>query len=328
MQQISRNLRRALFRVHRRQGQTYSYSEPLSRRDEVVDYLSECKGALQKEAVSTLVQMLQAEDPPIRLQLIRVLAPIRGPEATAALARRALFDPSDAVREAAVQALRDRPRDECRKTFLDGLRYPWAPVADHAAEALVALDDRDAVFSLAGLLDKPDPRAPFRNREGRWVQPELVRINHLRNCLLCHAPSFDRKDRVRGLVPEPGKPLREEYYESSQGTFVRADVTYLRQDFSVLQFVADHDRWPSHQRFDYLVRTRELTPRERAALPDASAGDGPGDSRKKGADRVPPPSYPQREAVLFALRELTGEDAGDTAEDWYRFLFWNWEDEL
>jgi hypothetical protein len=34
--------------------------------------------------------------------------------------------------------------------------------------------------------------------------------------------------------------------------------------------------------------------------------------------------YPQREAVLFALRELTGEDLGKSSADWDRFLLGPW----
>jgi HEAT repeat protein len=59
------------------------------------------------------------------------------------------------------------------------------------------------------------------------------------------------------------------------------------------------------QRFDFLVRTRAVTPLEAARLVEA---------HKKET------TYPQREAVLFALRELTGKDAGPTSEAW-RELF-------
>ena len=55
------------------------------------------------------------------------------------------------------------------------------------------------------------------------------------------------------------------------------------------------------QRYDYLVRTRHAT------LPELT-------QVKKSE------SYPQRESVLFALRELTGKDAGTTARDWQREL--------
>src|SRR5262249_31196953 len=153
------------------------------------------------------------------------------------------------------------------------------------------------------LLDQPDPRSPEPAGKGKWVVPELVRVNHLRNCLLCHAPAFDRSDPVRGLVPTPGRPLRGLYYESMRGTFVRADVTYLHQDSSVMQPVAKADPWPAQQRFDYLVRRRELTSDE-AKAHTATHAAAPKGTR--------PASYPQRDAVLFALGELTGLQAGDS----------------
>jgi len=59
------------------------------------------------------------------------------------------------------------------------------------------------------------------------------------------------------------------------------------------------------QRFDFLVRTRAVTPLEAARLVEA---------HKKET------TYPQREAVLFALRELTGREGQASTEDWERWL--------
>jgi hypothetical protein len=261
-----------------------------------------------EETVSTLVQMLEVGPPYNRGHLTTLLTGKQGRKATALLARQALFDFAANVREAAVKALEDRPREDYRAALLDGLRHPWPPVADHAAEALVALDDQAATFHLLSMLDEPDPGAPALNKDNKWFVSEMVRVNHLRNCLLCHAPSFAPDDPVRGLVPTPGEPLPQGYNASRRGNFVRADITYLRQDFSAIQPVPDHGRWPTYQRFDYLVRTRELTAEERAA-----------EDRRKEQPR--PVSYPQRNAVLFALRELTGVDAGDSSADWYQLLW-------
>jgi hypothetical protein len=88
---------------------------------------------------------------------------------------------------------------------------------------------------------------------------------------------------------------------------VRADITYLRQDFSVTERVAKPDKWPEWQRFDYLVRTRELTADEVAA-------------HRKKPRKSRFASYPQRYAVRFALRELTGLDAGEESADWREIL--------
>jgi hypothetical protein len=261
----------------------------------------------QVEAVPTLTQLLQAEDKPLRLLLVELLSRIKGRAATQALVQRALFDLSEEVREAAVAVLAERPGDEFRTELLAGFRYPWAPVADHAAEALVALRDRAALPGLVQVLDEADPALATvpPSPEGKPATPvvrEVVRVNHLKNCLMCHAPSLDTTEPVRGLVPTPGQPLpptfSPAYYVAATGTFVRADITYLKQDFSVPQPVAQPGAWPCSQRFDYLVRLR---PAKLVEL----------------IERIrPPETYPQREAVLFALRELTGRDARPTAADW------------
>ncbi len=303
-----------------------------------------------ESAVPALVQLLQVEDRPDRLLLVELLSEIKGEAASAALVGRALFDLAPDVREAAVLALRERPANEYRVSLLEGLRYPWAPVADHAAEALVALEDREALPALERLLSEPDPDRPaarkynfadlaaemngnadvpyllanrklveLKTRQSGirasvflsdpyfsdsyerlphsiperkpeiWVVRELVRTNHLRNCLLCHAPSQSRDDPVRGLVPSPGQsPSSVPYYEGGNGQFVRADITYLRQDFSVVQPVARAAPWPAHQRYDYVVRTRYPRPDE----PSTMSGD----------------DSPQRAAVRFAIHELKGKE--------------------
>jgi hypothetical protein len=247
----------------------------------------------QEDCVSTLEQVLQAEEAPLRLLMVKQLAKIPGPLAAAALARRAVFDLSPGVREQAVQALQHRPANQWRPTILAALRYPWAPAADHAAEALVNLGDKAAAGDLAKLRDLPDPAVPAYDADKKkWLVPEVVRVNHLGNCLLCHAPSTDRQDPLRAPVPEQGERLPPIYYQSARGPAVRFDVTYLRQDFAVQQGVENAKPWPDVQRFDYLVRKREVPADEGAARAAAA----------KGRD------YPQREAVLFALRELTGTD--------------------
>jgi hypothetical protein len=261
-----------------------------------------------EDGLSTVDQMMQVDEPAVRMGLVEFLASVNGEKSGPLLARHALFDASPEVREKSIDALRKWPRRHAREVLLDGLRYPWPPIAAHAAEALVALDDRASIPRLTALLDEPDPREPVRNEDGKWVVKEVVRINHLRNCLLCHAPSHSEKDLVRGVVPKPGEPLPQAYYASREGDFVRADVTYLRQDFSLTERVAKPDKWPKVQRFDYVVRTRELTAEEAAA-------------HEKKPRKPGPASYPQREAVLFALRELTGFDAGQDSAAWYELLW-------
>src|SRR5262249_24106573 len=134
------------------------------------------------------------------------------------------------------------------------------------------------------LTDPGDFARPVRasTREVYTVR-EVVRVNHLHNCLMCHAPATTANDPVRGLVPDPTQPLpppnSTPYYEGRNGIFVRADVTYLRQDFSVPQPVDHAAIWPVHQRFDYVVRYRYPTDEE--------------------LKRHEPETYPQREAVRW-----------------------------
>jgi hypothetical protein len=119
---------------------------------------------------------------------------------------------------------------------------------------------------------------------------------------------------VAGPVPIPGvelPPLFSPVYYGSEGSrggsgcFARADVTYLRQDFSVMQPAADHVefKWPQMQRFDFLVRTRVLKPQELADYRDRAQANG-----KKLS--------PHHQAILRALRGLTGQDFGTAASQW------------
>jgi hypothetical protein len=68
-------------------------------------------------------------------------------------------------------------------------------------------------------------------------------------------------------------------------------------------------KWPTHQRFDYLTRTRELTTAEANHF------------LKSQKEEKSPASFEQREALLFAIRELTGQDLGTTYEDWNKKSF-------
>jgi sugar lactone lactonase YvrE len=256
------------------------------------------------EAVPALNQVLMAENESVRSLLVERLARIPGKQATLALAQRALFDLHPEVRRLALEGLRPRPQVEVVPALLDGLRHPWSVVADHAAEALVALHVTDAVPHLVRLLDEPDPSlAAKKPGTDQWQLREMVRVNHFRNCLMCHAASFDTQDKVRGPIPRPDQPLPSPvaYYRSPGEIFVRADVTYLKQDFSAGLPVAEHGPWPAVQRFDFLVRQRPAT--EPEIVQAMQAAREPGQSE-------------HRRAVLFALRELTGRDAGPDADDW------------
>lgn len=281
------------------------------------------------DSVPALIQLLAAENKPVRLLLVELLSAIPGPRASIALAQRAIFDLSEEVRTAAIRSLDKRPRDEYRAALLAGMRHIWAPVADHAAEALVAVNDEAAVSSLVKLLDEPDPRQAVASPTSGGVVRELVRVNHLNNCTMCHASSTSATDPVRGQVPIPGQPLPPltQYYESTSGRFVRADITYLQQEFSVPQPVALPGAWPANQRYDYMVRERPITSsdikvvRTYSALQTAIVTrplplrvEGTYDTGFVQRPKARATGYPQREAVLFAIRELSRPKAAELGE--------------
>ena len=269
---------------------------------------------LRAEAIPTMMQLLMHEDTPLRLMLVELLGQIDDPRATVALARRAVFDLSADARRAAVEALKKRRLPDARPVFLQALRYPWAPAAEHAAEALAALGDRGSVPHLVSLLGQPDPTIPIALDKTRTAVRELVRADHLNNCLMCHAPSLNGKEPVLGADPNLTIPVKRGQSGGGGGRWgrqappgrapllIRADITYLRQDFSVqLAKPILGGAVQQNRRFDFVVRTR-LLPRKTADQ-----------LRKEAGDR---PSYAQRDAVLFALRELTGKDAGQRTEAW------------
>ncbi len=268
---------------------------------------------------SGLHQILQIAPPQIRRMLVRELAENESAESTSALVQRALFDFDSGIRHDAVEALATRPKPDYTALLLRAFEHPWAPAAEHAADALVTLGRTDVVDSLRELDGRPDPRAPFKDAWDRWFAYELVRVNHLRNCLLCHAPSrvpfaprgtspfhgtisttrptphnVDPDPKLpEGFVPDPYAPLPQVYYSGRNGSglFVRADVTYVWQDFSVvMQTENRHASWPERQRFDFFVRKKHVSETEAREL----------------ATRYPTANSPHRRALQYALRALGG----------------------
>lgn len=276
---------------------------------------SQVNGAI----VAALTQILMPESDFLRLGLTKYLATVPHKEATIALARLAIFSPEEEVRNAAIEGLKLRREKDYTDVLLDGFRYPLPAVSKRAAEALVKLDRQDLAPQLIEVLDRPDPRLPTpAKKEGKDVNlvRELVKVNHHRNCMLCHAPG-NTEDVPEGVlkvaVPIPSEPLpkpSEGGYQKappSSDVLVRLDMTYLRQDFSLMMPVADAHPWPEMQRFDFLVRTRELTAEEARAY-------------RKAEDVQEGKLSPYHRSALFALRELTGRDTAPTAEAWRKLL--------
>ena len=72
--------------------------------------------------------------------------------------------------------------------------------------------------------------------------------------------------------------------------------------------VADAHPWPEMQRFDFLVRTRELTVKEAQAYKAYCEAEEAGRQS------------PYHRAAVYALRELTGRDTEPTPQAWRRLL--------
>lgn len=274
--------------------------------------------------LAALTQMLAPEPAVTQKGLIEHLCGVHHKDTSSALTRLAVFSCDQEVREAALNALEQRQGQENADLLLEGLRYPWPAVAKHAGAAIVKLERKDLVPKLVDFLDEPDPRSPREAQvNGRKTVQlrELVRLNHHHNCLTCHAPANtpdvklsafgSTEDMAVGAVSIPGEviaPPSRGYFFSSPDILVRADVTYLRQDFSLMQKVPNTAPWPEMQRFDFLVRTREVTEKDMQAYRQWVKQQGP--------DYL----SPNHQAALTALRQLTGRDAPPNAQAWRRVL--------
>jgi hypothetical protein len=279
-------------------------------------------GVNSRSGIAALAQILGPERQDIRSEFVSELALSRHVEAIKTLARLAIFDPAADVRIAAMKALRERPNPAVTaEIFMHGMRYPMADVANRASQAIIALDHKDLVPQLVSLLGEAAPSDPVEavvDDQKVCTVREMVRINHHRNCLLCHAPAQSgAPDSIPALAPTPGQPFPQttrEYYGDGirlTGPAVRADTTYLRQDFSMLMPVADAAPWPEMQRFDFLVRTRVVEGQELARLQQAA---------RERAQAAP---AAHQEAAARALRALTGKDAAPTQAAWQQVLNMN-----
>jgi hypothetical protein len=258
---------------------------------------------VEPAAIPTLQQMLTVENPLFRQSFVEHLQALNDPAASVALANRAVFELDSAIRLKAIDALRNRPAKEYLPVLLQSLQHAWAPAAQHASEALVALELYESIPVLLNIMTKQDPGTPYRAEfQGNktLVVQELVRVNHLRNCMLCHAPSSSKQsgNPLAFVAPQPipGQalpPSSFDYCGFPPGPTIRPDIVYLKQDFSAMQRVANPGAWPELQRFDYLVRVRKLTQEEGAAW------------RQKEKNGFVNQLSEHKQAILYALHELT-----------------------
>lgn len=260
----------------------------------------------ENQRLLTVDQILQARPLEMRKTFVKSLAMESSQTAANLLTCYVKYDLDESVRMLATKALSDFPRKSIRGKLLDGIDYPWTPAALHSAEALVRLNDTSAVPMLVEKLQDLNPNLMFEQTTKSYVKRELVAINHFKNCMLCHADG-DRRSRGRAVVPEWDRPIPVRYYHSnSDSLLARADITYMRQDFSVMRNIADENRvpksWPESQRFDYVVK--------RTTLADEA-------EYKSLAERPTNEKYQRRDAIIFALRKLTDLEPEDNSyENW------------
>ena len=219
----------------------------------------------------------------MRLGLVKYLTGVPHIEATRALAKLAIFSSEEDVRLAAIESLKVRREKDYTDILVKGLRYPWPAVAKRAADAIGRMERTDLIPELVAVLAQDDPRLPvIHEKEGKKVSTvrEMVKINHHRNCMMCHAPgnpSTGSANAMTAEVPVMGQPLPsplEGYRQSSPDLMIRIDVTYLRQDFSALLPVADAQPWPECSGFDFFVRERKLTDEEAGPLSREAHAEG------------------------------------------------------
>jgi hypothetical protein len=266
--------------------------------------------------IAALTQIYAPQTAERRESLATHLKDINDPASTKALAKAAIFDFDKHVRVAAVKGLKGRAKEEYTDILVAGLHHPWEVAARNAALAIAKLERQDLVPQLVAFLSEPDPREPFVeqvNGEPVTVVREMVKLNHHRNCMLCH-PTPENPGQMPGgvfaVVPTPGESFPmpspgNPYGGMPTEAMVRADVTYLRQDFSVMQSVANAHPWPDMQRFDYFVRKRVLN------------SDQVKEHEKRQAAQAAPALSANHKAVIEALERLTNkQNIEPTAAAW------------
>jgi len=240
--------------------------------DPAGNFFQQWGGQDTSAGVAALTQIFGPEKQARREGLAKQLGAVDHPASTKALARAAVFDFDPKVRSRAIAGLKGRTKSDYTEVLFDGLRHPWAPAAKQAGIAIARLNRQDLIPQLVAFLAEADPRDPVErevNGKKETVVREMVKINHHRNCLLCHSPGPQNQmaGGVFAVVPTPGVPFPAPDSGSAYGgspgdPTIRSDVTYLRQDFSIFEQVANAHPWPETQRFDFIVRNRVLSEEE------------------------------------------------------------------
>ena len=150
------------------------------------------QGFNSESGLAALAQILGPESKEVRVGLMTRLAGSTHRRTIPVLTRAAIFDAVPEVRLAALEALKEQSRSsDSAEILMYGMRYPMADVAKRSAQAIIALDRQDLVPQLVSLLAEAAPGDPVEavvDEKKVCTVREVVRINHHRNCLLCHAP--------------------------------------------------------------------------------------------------------------------------------------------
>ena len=146
-------------------------------------------------ALPALVQILEPEEMGVREGLVHHLARSEGQASAHFLARRLLFDPSPDIRVSALEALLTRPKADYAGTLLEGLRHPWAPVVQRAADGQAA--NNSIRYDSFGE-DQVDWAAPVRPHVvALFTRPEITNLKltnyrgTVKEVLSCLLPYFD-----------------------------------------------------------------------------------------------------------------------------------------
>ncbi|GAB5402129.1 MAG: hypothetical protein Aurels2KO_03600 [Aureliella sp.] len=127
---------------------TNRYTKTDSRRyQEAVQGLRNIQDPLTTEAIAKYLEDTELAEP-LRLLYVDLLRRFRTPTAASALAQSVMKDPSDQVRNACLDALREYGRPIALATFVGYLGSPNNPDINRAAYAIAQIDGKVAVLPL------------------------------------------------------------------------------------------------------------------------------------------------------------------------------------
>jgi hypothetical protein len=229
-----------------------------------------------------------------RLNLVQLLQSIPEKYVAIELAKVAVYAPEPNVRHAALASLKVRNDNSFLADFLrQSLRYPLPAVVENAAGAIIELkiDDAETLEAVLDFMESAGNQDPDANSSPyelstsvpeTAVVPELVKIRHNRNCMLCHPPASSiwsgSFSVLTAAIPNPKRTSTPTetmgYGGRSTVDAIRFDVIYLTPDFSLMLPVESSStagKSVATERYDFLVRLRTVRRDEIAAYRRAKA---------------------------------------------------------